>query len=116
VAAAAGLLLLGTIIGAFHDRADSDDTPSSASGGTAVEIQGFAFGPETLNVAVGDTVTWTNQDSAEHTVKGDDDIPTQSKPLAQGETYEFTFPEAGTYDYKCTIHDSMQGTIVVGNG
>lgn len=83
----------------------------ATSGGTAVTIANFAFSPGTINVKVGDQVTWTNQDSATHDVEGDGGI--SSGPLAQGKTYSMTFSTAGTFNYKCAIHPSMTGQVVV---
>ena len=85
---------------------------ASVAAGTAVTIQGFAFSPATLTVAVGTTVTWTNQDSAEHTVTADDGS-WGSGNIALGETFSQTFSKAGTYAYHCAIHPNMKGTIVV---
>jgi plastocyanin len=84
----------------------------SEAGAGAVTIQGFAFNPQEITVAVGDTVTWTNMDSATHTVtfdEGDD----SSGNIANGDTYEETFDTAGTFAYHCSIHSSMTGTVTV---
>jgi plastocyanin len=80
----------------------------------SVAIQDFAFGPADLTVAVGDTVTWTNNDSAPHTVTSSSG-PTSfdSGNLATGGTFSFTFDTAGTYAYFCEIHPDMTGTITV---
>ena len=97
-------------------------TATTVSGGTettagsgatnAVSIQNFAFSPSSLTVKVGDTVMWTNSDSATHTVvAGDGSF--KSGNLGQGASYQFTFKAAGTYAYKCGIHPSMTGTVVV---
>jgi plastocyanin len=90
----------------------SNATPQAASGGKIVDvsISNFAFNPATVTISTGDTVRWTNQDSATHTVKGSS---FESGQLAQGDTYEFTFTEPGTYDYTCSIHPSMKGTVTV---
>ena len=84
---------------------------ASAGGEAEITIADFAFsGAET--VAVGDTVTVTNEDSTGHTwtaSNGEFDSGT----LAQGETFEFTFEEAGEFDYVCSIHPQMAGTITV---
>jgi plastocyanin len=81
-------------------------------GGNAVTIQNFAFGPATLEVPVGTTVTWTNQDSASHTVTADDGS-FDSKSLATGATFTQTFSTAGTFAYHCSIHTSMKATVTV---
>lgn len=77
-----------------------------------VEIKGFAFNPDTITIAKGTTVTWTNMDSAQHTVTGiGNDI--SSEILSQGQTYSFTFNEAGTFEYQCHIHPGMKGKVIV---
>lgn len=98
----------------------SEDTAGSATtapgGGAAetdaVDIKGFKFVPAEAKVAVGDKVTWTNSDSAVHTVVADDKS-FESDDLAQGDAFSFTFTKAGTFPYKCGIHNSMKGTVVV---
>jgi plastocyanin len=76
----------------------------------SVSISGFAFNPGTLTVAAGTIVTWTNNDSMQHTVTGGE---LDSQKLAQGQTYSHTFNTPGTIDYICTIHPSMKGKIIV---
>ena len=85
---------------------------ATASASASVTIQDFAFGPGSISVAVGSTVTWTNQDSVSHTVTADDGS-FDSGRLAQGATFSQTFDTPGTYTYHCAIHPSMTGTITV---
>jgi plastocyanin len=87
--------------------------PSGGAGASAVTIKNFAFAPADLTVKTGTTVTWTNQDSATHTVTFDSG-PT-SDGLVNGATYEQTFGTAGTFTYHCRIHASMKGTVTVTN-
>ncbi|MEJ7721908.1 MAG: cupredoxin family copper-binding protein [Ilumatobacteraceae bacterium] len=77
-----------------------------------VTIADFAFDPAELEVAAGATVTWTNNDSATHTVESDDET-LMSGDLPNGATYEMTFDEPGTYEYVCGIHPNMAGTVIV---
>lgn len=78
----------------------------------AVTIEGFAFSPSTVTVQVGDSVTWTNQDSTAHTATaGDGSFDTES--LGTGESSTITFATAGTYAYACAIHPTMTGSVVV---
>ena len=87
--------------------------PTTASAMADVSMKSFAFDPITLTVAVGTTVTWTNDDNVAHNVTADDGSFT-SGSIAAGDTYAFTFTTAGTYTYKCTIHQpNMVGTIIV---
>jgi plastocyanin len=94
---------------------DSGASTSSPAATNSVEIKDFAFSPANITVKVGDTVTWTNKDSAAHTVtadSGSSDGP-NSGNLAQGDTYSFKFTKAATYIYHCAIHPSMQGSVTV---
>jgi plastocyanin len=75
-----------------------------------VNIKNFAFNPSTLNIKVGTTVTWTNEDSAAHRIKSN---KFNSGDLNEGDSFQFTFSEKGTYNYTCAIHPSMQAKIVV---
>jgi plastocyanin len=83
-------------------------TPTPAN---AVIIKNFAFNPATLTVNKGTTVTWTDEDSATHTISSDQF--TSSGNLNKGDLYQFQFNTTGTYDYICGIHPTMKGKIVV---
>jgi plastocyanin len=92
--------------------AATTSSQAGGAGGTQVTIQNFAYDPATITVHVGDTVTWTNKDSVNHTVTADNG-EFSSDPLGQGATFSFTFTKAGSYPYHCTIHPYMTGTVVV---
>lgn len=78
----------------------------------AVSIKGFKFVPAEVNIKVGDTVMWTNEDNAPHTIESSDGT-LRSDELLEGNTYSYTFTKAGKYDYKCGIHPSMRGSVTV---
>ena len=79
-----------------------------------VKIDNFSFGPATLTVPVGTTVTWINRDDIPHTVVSTDDSKTfKSKVLDTDEKFSFTFNKAGTYPYFCSIHPKMTGKVIV---
>lgn len=78
----------------------------------AVKIDNFVFGPQTLTVPVGTTVTWTNSDDIPHTSVSTEGV-FKSKVLDTDEKFSYTFTKAGTYPYYCTIHPKMTGTVVV---
>lgn len=80
----------------------------------AVTIAGFAFDPTTITVQVGDSVTWTNQDSTAHTATANGAFDTGN--IANGASKSITFATAGTFAYHCTIHPTMTGTVVVQAG
>jgi plastocyanin len=92
---------------------DMGTPAASAAGEQAIAIAGFAFDPVTIEVPVGTTVTWTNQDSAAHTVTSDDGTSFQSGKMDQGATFSYTFDTAGTFAYHCEYHAGMKATIVV---
>jgi manganese oxidase len=91
--------------------------PAPAANSASVQIKLFRYQPDTLTVAPGTTVVWTNQDDIAHTVtSGTPDKP--GGPLdgnldGQGTTYSYKFDTAGEYPYYCTHHNSMVGTIIV---
>ncbi len=78
----------------------------------AVSIKGFKFVPGEVNIKAGETVVWTNEDSAPHTVESSDGT-LKSDELSKGDKYSHTFTKAGKYDYKCGIHPSMHGSVTV---
>ena len=75
-----------------------------------ITIKDFAFNPATLTVKQGIKVTWTNEDSMTHKIKSD---TFNSQDLNQGDKFEFTFNNKGSFDYSCSIHPSMTGKIIV---
>ena len=75
-----------------------------------VNIQNNAFNPSSVQIPAGSTVKWVNLDSVQHEPKGN---VFDSGPLNQNGVFEHTFNQAGTYNYACAIHPSMQGTITV---
>ena len=88
----------------------STKTPQPAT--AEVKVDNFSFGPATLKVAVGTTVTWTNRDDIPHTVVSTEKV-FKSKVLDTDEKFSFTFDKAGTYPYFCSIHPKMTGSVVV---
>ena len=78
----------------------------------SVAIMGFKFVPADVTVNVGDTVIWTNEDSAPHTVESSDST-LRSDELSKGDTYSYKFTKAGKFNYICGIHTSMHGFVMV---
>jgi plastocyanin len=83
---------------------------ADAQGTAAVDIANFAFSPASLTIEAGTTVTWTNSDSVAHTATGD---TFDTGELAPGESGSVTFDTEGTFNYICSIHPNMTGTIMV---
>lgn len=86
--------------------------PPPPAGANQVTIDGFAFAPITLTVPAGTTVIWTNRDEEPHTVAASDGS-FHSPGMGTGATFTHTFSTAGTFDYVCSIHPMMRGTVVV---
>ena len=78
----------------------------------SVKIGNFTFGPQELKVKSGTTVTWTNDDDIPHTVTSSTMV-FKSKALDSEDKFSFTFTTPGTYQYFCSLHPHMTGTIVV---
>ena len=98
------LLLAGSPI------ARASDTPSTP--GADVKIDNFSFGPQTITVPVGATVTWTNRDDIPHTTVSTEGV-FKSKVMDTDEKFSYTFTKAGTYPYYCSVHPKMTGQVVV---
>ena len=94
------------------DDTAADDSGDSAGGDADVTMTNFAFNPDELTVASGDSVTVANEDGTPHTFTSEDggfDLR-----LGGSESGEVTIDaEAGSYDFLCTIHPSMTGTLTV---
>lgn len=75
-----------------------------------VTIQGFAFQPAELEIAAGDTVSFTNADNAPHTATALDGSFDTGR-LNAGDSGSITVAEAGSYEFKCNFHPAMRGTI-----
>lgn len=84
--------------------------PTAIQATVSVVIKNFAFNPSTIIIPVGTTVIWTQMDSSYCTVTGDD---FDSGILGQGESFSWTFNNAGTYSYSCSFHPNMTGTVIV---
>ena len=78
-----------------------------------VSIDNFTFGPQSLTVKAGTTITWTNKDDIPHGIASSNNAFAKSKALDTDDSYSFTFATPGTYQYFCYVHPHMVGTIVV---
>lgn len=97
--------------------ASTTDAPASSGGsdGAEVKIADFAFDPTEVEVKVGDMVTFTNSDDAEHTATAKEGDPKMfdTEKLGKGDSKGITFDEPGDYEYYCSIHEYMKGTVRV---
>ncbi|MCL4534693.1 MAG: cupredoxin family copper-binding protein [Bacteroidetes bacterium] len=75
-----------------------------------VKIVNFSFQPAEVRIKPGQSVSWTNEDSAQHTVTGSG---FDSGLLSKGQQYIHVFNQTGTFDYHCSVHPQMQGKVIV---
>lgn len=117
---AALLLFVGTT--GCQTSGSSANTASPAAATTnakhvTVQLQSSAFSPAQIHVTPGTTVTWKNDDAVIHTVtsgqNGKPDGVFDSKDLAPGKSFSYTFKKSGTYPYYCVYHPNMVGTVTV---
>lgn len=91
----------------FMGSSYGEDTPA-----VSVSISSFSFQPDSITIAAGSTVLWTNEDSAPHTVTADDGS-FESGRMNRGDEFEHTFLQPGTYEYHCALHPSMRAEVIV---
>jgi plastocyanin len=105
----AGALVIATVLLPQHLPA------AAAPANAAVAIDNFAFTTPTITVTAGTTITWTNRDDIPHTVTASDGPPPsfRSHPLDTGDHYDMLFAKPGTYQYFCSLHPKMRGTVIV---
>jgi plastocyanin len=102
------IAMLLLVVGSPSVQANEQPSAPNAE----VKIDNFVFGPQTITVSIGTTVTWTNKDDIPHTSVSTDGV-FKSKVLDTDEKFSYTFTKAGTYAYYCTIHPKMTGKVVV---
>lgn len=86
-----------------------NDEPAGPAAAGEVDVVDNKFQPETVEVAIGDTVTWLFTGAVKHNVVG----PGFKSELQKDGTFEHTFNSAGTFKYICTVHPGMKGKVEV---
>jgi plastocyanin len=99
-------------IGAALSAASLLSLTAQAAGTNDIVIDQFSFAPHRLVVKAGAVVTWINQDDTPHTVASSTHL-FKSKALDTADKFSFTFATPGTYEYFCSLHPHMTGTVVV---
>ncbi len=92
------------------DGTGADEPETADEGIVTVSMENIQFVPATVEISPGDTVKWVNNDGFPHTVTGFG-VDVNVQP---GEPFTHTFNEKGTFDYECTIHPGMEGSVIVG--
>ena len=100
----------GTMMGGYQQNPTQQGTP--VTGVSHMNMQNFAYQMANIQVRVGTTVTWTNQDNAPHSVTFKNGMK-DSGLLSQGQSFSYTFNTSGTYQYYCTVHPYMVATVTV---
>ena len=102
--------------GGSNSSGSSVGTAGANLGTAAVKVSatdGQKFDPAQTTAKVGDVIEWTNSGSINHTVTFDDQQSLSDPSLSAGGTWQVRFNTAGTYQYHCTIHAGMNGSITV---
>ena len=110
--AAAALVAAVAGCGSSSNGDDKTKTQPAAPPG-AVSMKQLAFHPAKTTVAVGEKVTWTNDDSVDHNVTATRGAKFMSRAFPGGGTYSYTPRKPGTIAYVCTLHPGMKATLVV---
>ncbi|MBP1763616.1 MAG: Copper-binding protein [Firmicutes bacterium] len=100
------VLLFILVVAIAGSTAYSEPDPAK----NTIIIQDASFQPDEITIQKGETIIWINKDSAGHTVRGSFFY---SGLLREGQSFQQTFNEAGTFDYYCTLHPSMNGRVIV---
>lgn len=116
-----GIIFLTVIMGVTGSCSESgdpmDDNGGNGGGGDTpganeVWIKGSAFGPSSITISAGTTITWTNKDAVAHTVTSDNGL-FDSGNMTVNSTFSRQFTTPGSYPYHCTPHPSMTATVIV---
>jgi plastocyanin len=112
------VLLAALCLTACGSNSSSPTAPAPPGSTTVTIVSGAsaltttAFAPNPLTVPVGTTVSWLNNDSTTHTSVANNLLWT-SPNIAPGGRFNFTMTTAGTFQYHCSMHPNMVGTIIV---
>ena len=111
------LVLVGILLYLSYTKTNNANTLNQGNDNennqeNLVFIEDFSFGPEEIEINVGESVTWINRDSVGHTATSDSG-EFDSSVLGNGQSFSFTFRDAGEFSYHCTPHPYMKGKIIV---
>jgi plastocyanin len=105
-----GFLVLA-LLAASERRSHFAQAAQQAPPEVTVSIDNFSFSPKEITVAKGTTVKWVNRDDVPHTVVSGGVF--RSKALDTDDSYTFTFTDAGSFSYFCSVHPVMIGRVIV---
>lgn len=107
------LIAITTALAAAGCGGDDGGSAKVLKPGDVVGMQNLRFKPDHVQVAVGQKITWRNDENIGHDVKADSGAKFASETFDKDGTYSFTPTTAGTIKYECTLHPGMDGTIDV---
>ena len=90
------------------------DPPKQPLAGANVSIKNFKFSPDPLRINAGDSVTWTNHDTAQHNAVDAGEFETDLLEKNESDTVKIGQP--GTYNYTCTVHPDMKAELIAESG
>jgi plastocyanin len=104
-----------TVPSSTTSPADTTAPGGDSATNSVITIERSRFSMDEIRVPVGTTVVWENLDGYAHTVTSTEDAPVafDSSGLAEGERFELTFDQPGTYSYFCQIHPTMRAVVIV---
>jgi len=108
-----GGMMRGDMMRGMMGGGSDPSDEAAVEGVTQVRLENIAFAPANIVVDAGTTVTWTNYDSASHTVTSDSGDELESPLLGQNGTFTHAFDVAGEYYYHCVPHPNMRGLVTV---
>ena len=110
---AAGALLLTAACGGDDDGGSEENGGDSGGGTVAVTAANFAFDPSEVTAAAGDTIEFTNEDDAPHTFTAEEAGIDEEVDPSGSTSISLEGVEAGEYEFVCTIHPEMTGTLTI---
>jgi plastocyanin len=113
------VILAAVVVGVyfifFNNNNDNNVNQTPMRSADSISVKNFAFNPSTLTIKTGTKVTWVNDDSVAHTITFDSGMVPNSPILSPGQSYSVTFANLGSFNYHCSIHPMMLGTVIVTN-
>ena len=111
------IIVICFIVGLVYGCGNKNKS-NSVRGEHEIWMKNISYIPDTLNIPVGTTVTWVNQDSMAHTVTSADTVNSKilfnSGSIGMHDTFNYTFDSSGIYHFYCKIHSKrMNGIIIV---
>jgi plastocyanin len=108
------IIAFGLLFNPITTQVFSQENSVSIAPRAADPNNGLSFDPPQISVPTGTIVSWTNEDSIQHTVTSDEEGLFDAGPISPGNTFENAFDTPGEFGYHCAIHPFMTGVVTVG--